>query len=162
MFSLINQLNYHQDLHHLHVGCESPRAYFVPFASEASALTGNRAKSEDLVTLCGDWDFTFYPSVSDVPDFTSPDFRPDRVDKLTVPRSWQTMLDRGYDTPNYVNCVYPIPVDPPFVPDKNPCGLYTRTFVIHPAMLEKSVYVNFEGVDACFKVEPGLGGVNVI
>lgn len=150
MFDLIKKANYHQDPHALHIGCESPRAYFVPYHTEAAALCGNRDASHDLLNLCGDWDFTFYPSLSEVPDFTSPDYRPARVDKIEVPRSWQSYLDRDYDTPNYVNVSYPIPVDPPFVPDQNPCGLYSRTVSLPAGMLTKSVYINFEGVDSCF------------
>ena len=150
MNEFIMNANYHQDLHTLHVGCEAPRAYFIPYSNERTALKGNREASDCLVNLCGDWDFTFYKSLRDLPnDFTAEGFVSDSQ-KLNVPRSWQTMLDRGYDTPNYVNVVYPIPVDPPFVPDDNPCGLYSRTVKLHPAMLEKSVYINFEGVDSCF------------
>ena len=146
----IMNANYHQDLTTLHVGCEAPRAYFIPYQSEKAALKGDRNASDYLVNLCGDWDFTFYPSLRDLPnDFCAEGFT-SNSQKLNVPRSWQTMLERDYDTPNYVNVVYPIPVDPPFVPDDNPCGLYSRRFKLHPAMLEKSVYINFEGVDSCF------------
>lgn len=150
MFDFIHTANYHQNPQTLHIGCEAPRAYFVPFHSEAAALTGNRAASHDLVNLCGDWDFTFFHSPDEVPDFTSPDFTPSRVDKLEVPRSWQTCLDRDYDTPNYVNALYPMPVDPPFVPDNNPCGLYSRTVTLPAGRLTKKAYLTFEGVDSCF------------
>ncbi len=149
MNEFILNANYHQDPATLHVGCEAPRAYFVPYQNEKTALKGNRNASDRFVTLCGDWDFTFYKSLRDVPDFTMEGFTSDSQ-KINVPRSWQTMLGRGYDTPNYVNVVYPIPVDPPFVPDDNPCGLYSRAVKLHPAMLDKSVYMNFEGVDSCF------------
>ena len=150
MNEFIIKSNYHQDPSILHVGCEAPRAYFIPYQSEKAAMAGNRNASHRFVTLCGDWDFTFYKSLRDLPDFTAEGFTSDS-DKINVPRSWQTMLGRGYDTPNYVNVAYPIPVDPPFVPDDNPCGLYSRTVKLHPAMLEdKSVYLNFEGVDSCF------------
>ena len=149
MNEFIFNANYHQDPATLHVGCEAPRAYFIPYQDEKSAIKGNRNASTRFVSLCGDWDFTFYKSIRDLPDFTAEGFVAES-DKLNVPRSWQTMLDRGYDTPNYVNVVYPISVDPPFVPDDNPCGLYSRTVKLHPAMLEKSVYINFEGVDSCF------------
>ena len=150
MNEFIFNANYHQNPSVLHVGCEAPRAYFIPYQNEKTALKGNRNASDRFLTLCGDWDFTFYKSLCDVPDFTVEGFASDSQ-KINVPRSWQTMLGRGYDTPNYVNVVYPIPVDPPFVPDDNPCGLYSRTVKLHPAMLEgKSVYMNFEGVDSCF------------
>lgn len=150
MNSFIKSANYHQNPAILHVGCEVPRAYFLPFHSEAAALEGNRAGSEFFVSLCGTWDFTYYPSVDAIPEFCEEGFVPHRTDRMSVPRSWQTVTGKGYDTPNYVNVLYPIPVDPPFVPDDNPCGLYRRTFHVHPDMLKKSVYINFEGVDSCF------------
>ena len=140
---------YFEDNHTLHVGCEKPHAYFIPYESKESALIQNRAESENFITLCGDWDFIFYNSLSDVPELEDAATL-GRVDKINVPRSWQTMLGRGYDTPNYVNITYPIPVDEPYVPDMNPCGLYMRKFFVHPDMLKKKVYINFEGVDSCF------------
>ncbi len=147
MNDFIRNGNFYQDPSTLHIGCEAPRAYFIPYHNEAVALGGIRDKSHHFVGLNGDWDFTFYPSVNALPEdfLTLP-----TAAKINVPRSWQTMQGRGYDTPNYVNVLYPIPFDPPFVPDENPCGLYSRTVRIHEKMLEKSVYINFEGVDACF------------
>ena len=150
MNEFIKNANYHQDPAVLHVGCEAPRAYFIPYHTEETAMGGNRADSRFVRTLCGTWDFTFYPSTDAVPDFCADGFVPHRIDKMPVPRSWQTFLDRGYDVPNYVNVSYPIPVEPPFVPDDNPCGLYHRTFRVHPEMLKKQIYLNFEGVDSCF------------
>ncbi|MBP3378212.1 MAG: DUF4981 domain-containing protein [Clostridia bacterium] len=143
-------LNYHQSLEHLHVGCEAPRAYFVPFDSENSARNLPRGNSPYFKSLCGEWDFKFYKSVSDVCDITGEGFTTDGFEKLTVPMCWQVMTDRGYDVPNYTNINYPIPVDPPFVPDENPCGLYVRDFTIPSAMANKKIYLNFEGVDSCF------------
>ena len=62
-------------------------------------------------------------------------------------------LDRGYDVPNYTNVNYPYPVDPPHVPDENPCALYTRTFTLDEAILRlKDIILTFEGVDSCFYV----------
>ncbi len=72
------------------------------------------------------------------------------MDKLAVPRSWQTKLGCGYDTP-YTNVNYPFPFNPPFVPDNNPCGLYMREIYIPKQLLAtKRLYLNFEGVDSCF------------
>ena len=141
---------YHKSLDTLHVGCEKPRAYFIPYGSETSAKRDNRAESENFVSLCGDWDFHYYPSIAEAPDFIASDFTTDGFDKLTVPRSWQTMLERGYDTPNYTNVRYPFPVDPPHVPTVNPCGLYVRELFVTPSLLEKEIYINLEGVDSCF------------
>ncbi|MGI6167897.1 MAG: glycoside hydrolase family 2 TIM barrel-domain containing protein [Eubacteriales bacterium] len=143
--------DYHKTPAVLHVGCEEPHAYFIPHGSDQTAATGNRGLSDRFVSLCGDWDFKFYPSLSDIDDFTSSDFDTSGMDKMTVPRSWQTVLGRGYDVPNYTNVNYPFPVDPPHVPDENPCGLYVRSFTLpenYPG--ERRAYLIFEGVDSCF------------
>lgn len=141
--------NYHKSLDTLHFGCEKPRSYFIPAESRENAVSENRAASAYFRTLCGQWDFKFYSSVTELEDFTAPDFTFN--EKLTVPMNWQMMLERGYDVPNYTNIRYPFPVDPPYVPDENPCGVYSREFNVPAALLkEKRVYINFEGVDSCF------------
>ncbi|MCI8387413.1 MAG: DUF4981 domain-containing protein [Clostridiales bacterium] len=150
---MLNLPNYHKSLDVLHYGCEEPRAYFVPAESKAKAADDNRAESAYFKSLCGEWDFKFYKSVTEVADFTAPDFdiAANNFDKLTVPMNWQNMLGRGYDTPNYTNINYPFPVDPPHVPVENPCGVYSRDFTVPAALLnEKQIYINFEGVDSCF------------
>lgn len=139
---------YYQDRSILHIGCEKPRAYFIPYDNEKSALKDNRAYSGYFISLCGDWNFRFFGSLNDIPDFTAEEF--EFIEKITVPMSWQVLTDRGYDTPNYTNVNYPFPVCPPFVPDDNPCGLYQRTFFVTEDMMKKTLYLNFEGVDSCF------------
>ncbi|MBQ8288835.1 MAG: DUF4981 domain-containing protein [Clostridia bacterium] len=146
---MYRQFNHHKSLKVLHKGCEEPRAYFVPYTDEASALCGRRDESALFQNLCGTWDFHFYATPADLPDFTAPGFKTD-WDDLTVPMNWQMALGRGYDVPNYTNVSYPIPCDPPHVPDDNPCGLYHRIFTLRPGMEGKKVYINFEGVDSCF------------
>ena len=144
--------DYHKTIEHLHVGCEEPHAYFIPYQDEVTALRGRRGASAYIKSLCGDWDFRFYPCVADVDDFIT-DLDRDGMDKMTVPRSWQTVLGRGYDKPQYTNTNYPIPVDPPHVPDQNPCGLYVRDFVLTQKQIaDKTTYLTFEGVDSCFYV----------
>ena len=140
---------YHKSLEYLHVGCEKPRAYFVPYLNIEKAKRNLRAESEVFTSLCGDWDFKFFRNESELCDFTSENFTTEGFDKLTVPMSWQVMHKRGYDTPNYVNVDYPYPIDPPHVPADNPCGLYVRTFNVGK-LEDKELYINFEGVDSCF------------
>ena len=140
---------YHKSLEALHVNCERPRAYFIPYGSEATAKKDNRQESKNFISLCGDWDFHFYKSIHEAPNFLSEDFC-EEGDKLTVPRSWQTMVDSGYDLPNYTNVNYPFPFDPPQVPEENPCGLYCRKVTVSSQLLKKDIYINFEGVDSCF------------
>ncbi len=143
--------DYHRRTDILHVGCEEPHAYFIPYQSESAARGDNRAESDSFVSLCGDWDFRYYPTVNDIDDFTAEGFDRSSMEKLPVPMSWQAAIGRGYDTPHYTNQKYPFPADPPFIPDDIPCGLYARDIFVPASILaEKTVYLNFEGVDSCF------------
>ncbi len=142
--------NYHKSLEVLHMGCEEPRAYFVPFESEEKCDSRYREDSAFFKTLCGTWDFKWYSNVNEVAGKDVPALPVD-CDKLDVPMNWQNALGRGYDVPNYTNVNYPIPIDPPHVPDDNPVGLYRRYFTVSEDMLRgKEVFINFEGVDSCF------------
>lgn len=137
---------YHKDLNSLHIGCEAPRAYFVPCKSETAALAFDREKSESFVNLCGEWDFKFYSSFEDInEDFLEEKFN----ETITVPLCWQVLTDRGYDVPLYSNLRYPFPLDPPHVPEENPCGHYSRSFSVAEDF-GKKIYINFEGVSSCF------------
>ena len=147
---MIKLPNYHKSLDVLHYGCEAPRAYFIPFESEEASADLRRETSAFFKTLNGTWDFKWYPCVSEVSGEDCPELPAD-FDKLDVPMNWQMALDRGYDVPNYTNVNYPYPVDPPHVPDQNPCGLYRRFFTVTEEMIaEKETFLNFEGVDSCF------------
>ncbi|MBQ8402658.1 MAG: DUF4981 domain-containing protein, partial [Clostridia bacterium] len=148
----LNIPDYHTTEQILHVNCEEPRAYFIPYTSKCAALDANRDASAYFKSLCGVWDFQFFKSVHDICDFTCGCFDRAAMEKLPVPMNWQMALDRGYDVPNYTNVNYPIPVDPPHVPDENPCGLYIRDFNVPQSMIGKEIYLNFEGVDSAFYV----------
>ena len=103
---------YHKELESLHVGCEAPRAYYIPFADEASARTTDRERSAFFRNLCGEWDFRYYASFEDL----APDFPAETLDEtMTVPLCWQVTLRDGYDVPLYSNLKYPFPLDPPYV-----------------------------------------------
>ncbi len=149
---MLQMFPYHEDPSKLHVGCESPRSYFIPFSDTRTAKSGNRNKSDRFISLCGEWDFRFCQSLRELGDFLSQDAIP-FSETIPVPLSWQMLLKRGYDLPLYTNVRYPIPVDPPHVPDVNPCGLYRRWFSMDSETLSaREVYLNFEGVDSAFYV----------
>ena len=141
----------HKTLKILHVGCLSPAAYLIPFETEK--ISDNRMDSAYFRTLCGEWNFRYYPSVEAVPDFTASgwDISVSGGERITVPMSWQMNLERNYDKPHYTNVNYPFPVDPPNVPDDNPCGLYQKDIEIEKDLLrQKDIRLVFEGVDSCF------------
>ena len=144
---------YHKELETLHVGCEEPRAYFVPYQSVEYAKNDDRTKSAYFKSLCGDWSFRYFESFEDIDeDFTKETEDSFSDETITVPSNWQMYLDRGYDVPQYTNINYPFPKDPPHVPSKNPCGLYTRKFYVSEEFVKEETYLNFEGVDSCFYV----------
>ena len=148
---MIKLPDYHKDLNALHIGCEEPRAYFIPFHDDTNAELP-RSSSRYFHSLNGEWDFRFYKSLVDAEDgFYAEDFViDDNYNKIKVPMNWQMDLDKDYDKPNYTNVNYPIPKDPPFVPDENPCGIYIRDFEVDASMQDRDLFLNFEGVDSCF------------
>ena len=142
---------YHTELDAIHIGCEKPHAYFIPYESREGALRGERAQSAFLKTLCGKWDFRFFDSPSKIEALDIADFDAMPADKIDVPRSWENTL--RYDTPNYTNTEYPFPCEPPRVPEKNPCALYSRDFTLDAGQLRgKDAILTFEGVSSCFYV----------
>lgn len=148
----MNTPAYHKDLSTLHIGCEPPGAYFIPFEKEEKAC-GPRQSSAFFKTLCGEWSFNFLESFEDVDwSFTGENFDASGFEKITVPSCWQAFTGRGYDAPLYSNERYPFPTDPPFLPEDNPCGEYVRDFYLDESFAGRAVYLNFEGVASCFYV----------
>ncbi len=144
---------YHKKLEVLHIGCEEPRAYFVPYQTAAAAKQNDRTKSAYFKSLCGDWSFRYFESFEDIDeDFTKETDAVFSDETITVPSNWQMYLDRGYDVPQYTNFRYPFPKNPPHVPSKNPCGLYSRSFYMSEEFAKGDMFLNFEGVDSCFYV----------
>ncbi len=134
---------YHQDLHTLHVNTLPNRAYYVPYSQGDVARRDNRSESDRFTSLNGRWRFRYFDSVTDLPeDFLSQD---QPMQSIPVPSVWQM---HGYDRHQYTNVRYPIPYDPPYVPAKNPCGLYMRRFTVDELPGIRTLV--FEGVDSCF------------
>lgn len=139
--------NYHQDLSSLHVNCCKPRSYYIPFSSMASAVSGERERSERFNLLSGNWFFEYFSCPADIPDSII-DKEYSSTDKtIKVPSCWET---NGYGSHQYTNVNYPFPFDPPYVPADNPVGVYSRTFSIDEKFEAFRQYINFEGVDSCF------------
>ncbi len=58
----------------------------------------------------------------------------------------------GYEKPYYTNASYPYPLDPPYVPDDNPVGVYRKLIKIEKPKSELENYIVFEGVASCFEL----------
>ncbi|OZB90923.1 glycoside hydrolase family 2 TIM barrel-domain containing protein [Paenibacillus sp. XY044] len=137
-----------EDASVLHIHREEARSYYIPYADADSARSGKRSRSPLFQTLNGAWKFQYHESVRDVTDtFYEDAFDASSWEELVVPSCWQT---EGYDQLHYTNVNYPIPVDPPYVPDRNPAGLYVREFTVREDWTGKQVYTMFEGVNSCF------------
>ncbi|MBQ4363372.1 MAG: glycoside hydrolase family 2, partial [Oscillospiraceae bacterium] len=131
---------FHEDPQQLHTGTLTDHCYFIPFAKGTDAFAG-REKSSRFELLNGEWDFSYYESIIDMPD----DFISCADGKtIPVPSNWQL---HGYDRPQYTNVCYPITFDPPFVPDDIPVGVYGRDYIYKPDGLRKILC--FEGADSC-------------
>ena len=87
--------------------------------------------------LNGDWKFKYF----EFDDEYSENI--EKWDTIPVPSCWQM---HGYDAPHYTNIHYPYPVDPPYVPDENPLGVYEREFEVENT--DRKTYIVFEGVSS--------------
>lgn len=136
---------FHEDPQILHVGTCPIRSYYLPFADEEESHTG---VSSRVFSLDGEWAFRYFESFGQAVD---PEeglcFDEEEMGSIPVPSCWQ---NHGYGRHMYTNVRYPFPVDPPFVPDENPCGLYVRHFELEEKDQEARWFLNFEGVDSCF------------
>lgn len=136
-----SKMIYHENPEMLHVNTLARHSYFIPFAKGQDPFA-KREESESLELLNGDWSFRYFDSILDLED----DFLQVESEKtIPVPSNWQLY---GYDRPQYTNVAYPIVFDPPFVPDDDPVGIYSRDYSY--VKDGKDRILVFEGVDSCF------------
>ena len=117
----------YEDLKMISENREPQRAYYIP--------------ESGYTLLNGIWDFKFYDC-----DFEEK-YMDKEWDEIDVPSCWQV---RGYENPNYANVSFPYPCDPPYVPTKNPMGIYRREFEIKDT--GNNTYIVFEGVSSCVEL----------
>ena len=135
-----SNLVYHEDPNVFQKNALEPHAYFIPFGKAQNPFE-QREKSDFFELLNGKWDFSYYESIIDLPDSFCNE-KPKT--KINVPSCWQLY---GFDKPQYTNVNYPIPFNPPFVPDDIPVGVYSRSYN-YKADGKKRILC-FEGVDSC-------------
>ena len=126
---------------------------FYPTAR--AALNGGFSTYE--MPLDGTWKFSFYGNPNKVPaDFYKSDFNDKNWGNIEVPANWEM---QGYGTALYTNVKYPFVKNPPFVMDepparytnhaaenRNPVGLYRRSFELPENWGNGKVFVKFDGV----------------
>ncbi|MGF6192712.1 beta-galactosidase [Serratia sp. 2723] len=119
-----------------------------PFASWRDATAARAdAASPSQQLLNGEWQFNYFGRPQAVPESWLEQDLPD-ADTLAVPANWQLA---GYDAPIYTNVKYPIPVNPPLVPEDNPTGCYSRSFNVDAEWLAGGqTRIIFDGVNSAF------------
>ena len=141
---------YYENLNVLHENTMPYRAYYMPASKEMGPLVHDREKSDRMQLLNDTWKFKFYKSIYNLQEkFYLNGESLDEFDDIPVPGIWQNF---GYDSHQYTNVRYPIPLDPPYVPQENPCGAYIHEFEYHRDAEAPEAFLNFEGVDSCFYV----------
>ncbi len=127
-----------------------PHSEFFPYHNENAAKKNIRTSSDYYKLLNGMWRFDYNDNLTTIKQgWLKPDYSDDLWDELIVPSNWQM---HGYAIPVYTNVNYPIPYDPPYVPDNNPIGCYRKAFKIPKTWKEKNVYITFDGVDSCYYI----------
>ena len=149
---------------HLSEGREESRAFFVPFASRAEALKGERKDSGRWMSLNGNWKFHWVPKPDERPvDFYKPEYDVSGWKEIDVPSNWQM---RGYGTPIYSNQRYtmvrnwPLVMTLPRTPEEkkyttpatepNAVGSYRRDVELPASWEGQRVFIQFDGVDSFF------------
>ena len=122
-------MRYYENLSKLSENRLPQRSYYIPENEGAYTL------------LNGTWRFHYYPLDFDYEDNIT------EWDEIPVPSCWQAL---GYENPNYSDVVYPLSIDPPYVPDENPCGVYEREFEV--SNIQNKTYLVFEGVSSSAKI----------
>ncbi|RKQ38750.1 beta-galactosidase [Enterobacter sp. R1(2018)] len=119
-----------------------------PFASWRSPDRAREdAPSPSVRCLNGTWKFSYFARPEAVPEsWVEQDLY--GADDVPVPSNWQML---GYDAPIYTNVTYPIPVNPPFVPEDNATGCYSLTFNIDAQWFAAGQSrIIFDGVNSAF------------
>lgn len=124
------------------------RTTYVPYPDKASARRNERMLSPYYASLNGEWEFSYYQSPYDVVELSG-EAGDCQEGVIQVPGVWQL---QGYGKPQYTNIRFPIPYDPPFVPDENPVGVYKREFILPAAFEGRKTILRIDGASSCYYV----------
>ena len=133
----------YENLKFIHENTLPPRAHYIPYDTLEKALQGQKAASAYYKLLNGTWDFHYFSRDIDCPEEIT------TWDQVTVPSCWQTT---GYEKPYYTNVNYPYPVDPPYVPDDNPLGVYRKFITVTAQEVARENTIVFEGVASFYEL----------
>jgi beta-galactosidase len=122
---------YIEDPETLQVNKLPPRSYYIP---------------RDSLCLNGEWEFQLLQDLRSALDKVESKQLPN-LSSIHVPGHWQL---QGFGSPQYTNFIYPIPMNPPYVPSRNPTGIYRTKFKLN---VEPGLHrLRFDGVDSAYYV----------
>ncbi len=128
----------------------TPRATLFPCESLEVARHGNGRDGSLVQSLNGRWKFRYFESPEQV---SEKDCRSDlkgKWDEVAVPGCW-TM--QGYGRPHYTNVVMPYGEAAPKVPEKNPTGVYRRSFEVSESWCaNRRTVLHFDGFESVIEV----------
>lgn len=123
-------------------------ADFYRYETKENAQTFTKENSIGYTLLDGVWKFLFLDAPELSPKgFEKEDFGIDSLDDMEVPSSWQI---KGYGNMHYTDVLYPFAINPPFVPQENPTGIYFRELVVSDLTDREALILKFNGVDSAF------------
>lgn len=126
---------------------EAPHATFIQFDKVANALSDKIEASPFYRSLNGTWKFFYADEPGLQPaNFSDEGFDDSKWSDLTVPSNWEL---HGFGIPIYTNIIYPFPKDPPRVGEKDPVGIYRRSFSVPEDWNGKQVMLHFGSITGC-------------
>ncbi len=126
------------------------RATLYPYATEKAAMARKPEKSTLVKFLNGKWKFRLYDCPEAVPlSALQAEENDSDWSLVDVPGNW-TM--QGFDRPHYTNVQMPFENNPPFVPEKNPTGVYRTCFTIPEQWRKRRTVIHFGGGESCYYV----------
>lgn len=139
-----------EDLSKLHEGRLPAHTTFYRYDSVENALRRDKKESIGYESLDGPWRFLFLSCPEEAPEgFAREDFPTGNLPFITVPSAWQP---EGYGKMHYTDVLYPFPINPPFVPDENPTGIYFKDLELEHPQDHQRLILNFHGVESYFEV----------
>ena len=121
---------------------------FYRYRAFTEALHYKKDNSKGYTSLDGVWKFMFLEAPEFSPEgFEAEEYDVQNLDDIQVPSCWQL---QGYGNMHYTDVLYPFPINPPFVPQENPTGIYFKDITIEDIQEDEKIIVKFNGVDSAY------------
>lgn len=109
-----------------------------------------RPDKERIKSLDGSWKFLYL----EAPEYSPEGYFCEELDDsgwdiIPVPSNWQM---EGYGKPHYTDVLYPFAINPPFVPSKNPTGIYRRQFTLEEAWIKERTVLYLGGINSAYDI----------